>query len=64
MKQMRIPRALTLPALILAALFVAALVTLPWATLLAIGALYLASIPLSVIVQRRATTSGPSDMAS
>jgi phosphatidylserine synthase len=55
---------LTLPALILAALFVAALVTLPWATLLAIGALYLASIPLSVIVQRRATTSGPSDMTS
>ena len=53
-KQMRIPRSLTVPALVLAAVWVGGLVTAPWATLLATGGFYLASIPVSVVVQRRA----------
>jgi CDP-diacylglycerol--serine O-phosphatidyltransferase len=61
MKQMRIPRALTVPALVLAAVFVGAIATAPWATLLAAGALYLACLPLSVVLQRRATRPGPGE---
>jgi CDP-diacylglycerol--serine O-phosphatidyltransferase len=53
-KQMRIPRSLTLPALILAALAVGAAVAAPWASFIVAGALYVASIPVSVILQRRA----------
>ncbi|MFM8680571.1 MAG: CDP-alcohol phosphatidyltransferase family protein [Alphaproteobacteria bacterium] len=63
MKQMRIPRALTVPALVLVALLVGALATAPWATLVATGVAYLASIPFSVLRQRkaaRATATGDS----
>jgi CDP-diacylglycerol--serine O-phosphatidyltransferase len=63
LKQMRIPRAMTLPALILAAIYVGALATAPWASLLVSGGLYLASIPLSVLVQRRSVRGGQGDAA-
>jgi CDP-diacylglycerol--serine O-phosphatidyltransferase len=63
-KQMRIPRALTVPALVLAAVFVGALATAPWATMLAAGAAYLVSIPFSVILQRRANRPAADETAA
>jgi len=41
MKQMRIPRGMTLPALIGAAMLIGALASAPWATLMVIGIVYL-----------------------
>ena len=64
LKQMRIPRALTLPALVLEAIFVGGLATAPWATLLASGAAYLVSIPLSVVIQRRSGRGGQGEAAN
>ena len=63
MKQMRIPRALTVPALVLVALLVGALATAPWATLVATGACYLASMPVSVLRQRKAARAAAADPA-
>lgn len=57
MKQMRIPRGMTVPALIGAALLIGALASAPWATFLAIGLLYLATIPASFVLQRRAVAA-------
>ena len=61
-----------LPTLVGAGVLVAALVSVPWRTLLAIGVLYLASLPLSVIAARRlqrrdtaaAATAGASSPAA
>jgi CDP-diacylglycerol--serine O-phosphatidyltransferase len=61
MKQMRIPRAMTVPALVLVALLVGALATAPWATLVAAGACYLASIPFSVLRQRKAVRAAAAE---
>lgn len=58
LKQMHIPRGMTLPALIGAAMLIGALASAPWATFVAIGALYLLSIPLSTVFQRRAVAAG------
>jgi hypothetical protein len=40
-----------LPALLLAGLLTAALVSAPWTTFVCVGAVYLASIPVSIWVQ-------------
>ena len=58
MKQLHIPRALMLPALVLAAVAAAALTSAPWMTFICIELVYLGSIPLSIAAQRRARRQG------
>jgi CDP-diacylglycerol--serine O-phosphatidyltransferase len=53
MVMVRIKPEWVLPTLVGAGVLVAALVSVPWRTLLAIGVLYLASLPFSVIAARR-----------
>ncbi len=53
-KRARVPPRLMLPALLVVGLLVAALASAPWATFVAVGVVYLASIPVSVWTQRRA----------
>jgi CDP-diacylglycerol---serine O-phosphatidyltransferase len=64
MKQMRIARGMTVPALIGAALLIGALASAPWATFLTVGILYLATIPVSFMLQRRAVAAAAPDAAS
>lgn len=52
-KKVRVPNAWVLPLLLLVGLFTAFLVTEPWATLTALGLVYLAMIPISVRSFRR-----------
>ncbi len=47
-KRVRVPHNLVLPTLLVVGLLAACLVSLPWVTLLAVGVIYAASIPLSV----------------
>lgn len=54
LKQLHIPRAFIVPALVLAAVAAAALTSAPWMTFVVIGLVYLASIPVAVAAQRRA----------
>lgn len=54
MKQLHIPRSFMVPALVLAAMAAAALTSAPWMTFIVVGVAYLASIPASVLAQRRA----------
>jgi CDP-diacylglycerol---serine O-phosphatidyltransferase len=64
MKQMRIPRGMTLPALIGAALLIGALASAPWATFVAVELLYLATIPVSFVLQRRAVAASTPSVPS
>lgn len=58
----RVPRSLVLPLLILVVVFVAALLTYPWAMLLGCCAAYLASLPLGYRAWRKlAATPEPAD---
>ncbi len=53
LKKLRVKREHVLPTLVLVGLLAALLVSYPWFTLAAAGLAYLASIPLSVVSQRR-----------
>ena len=53
LKKLRVKREHVLPTLVLVGLLAALLVSYPWFTLAAAGLAYLASIPLSVMSQRR-----------
>jgi CDP-diacylglycerol--serine O-phosphatidyltransferase len=60
LKQVRIPSQFMLPALLMAGLLTAALVSAPWTTFVCVGAVYLASIPVSIWMQagqRRRTSA-------
>ena len=52
-KRFRVPRELVLPVLLVIGALAAFLTTEPWGTLLAIGLLYLISIPISIRAYRR-----------
>jgi CDP-diacylglycerol--serine O-phosphatidyltransferase len=52
-KRFRVPGHWVLPMLLIVGALAAFLTTEPWGTLLAIGALYIASIPLSIRSYRR-----------
>ena len=54
MKRFTVPHRFVLPALLLVGLFFASLVSAPWATLMVVGILYIASLPLGVVAHRRA----------
>lgn len=53
LKSISIRQESALPIMLLAGLIIASLVTEPWLTLCAIGAMYVASIPVGVIMHRR-----------
>ena len=53
-KRITVPHRYVLPALLLVGLGFASLVSAPWPTLITVGLLYIASLPWSVIVHRRA----------
>jgi CDP-diacylglycerol--serine O-phosphatidyltransferase len=59
-KQIKLSRTMMLPTLIVAALLAGALASAPWRTFLVTGLAYLASIPVSVVMQRRAKRKTPS----
>jgi CDP-diacylglycerol---serine O-phosphatidyltransferase len=48
-KRVRVPHRLVVPTLLVVGLLAACLVSLPWVTLLLVGAGYIASIPLSIL---------------
>lgn len=52
-KRIKVPHDYVLPTLLGVGLFAAFLVGMPWVTLMAIGALYIASLPLSYVAHRR-----------
>ena len=52
-KRIKVPHDYVLPTLLGVGLFAAFLVGLPWLTLMAVGVLYLASLPLSYVAHRR-----------
>jgi CDP-diacylglycerol--serine O-phosphatidyltransferase len=64
LKQLRLPRALMLPALIFAAVLAGALASAPWATFMVTGIVYLASIPVSVAMQRKERMAGERETAA
>jgi CDP-diacylglycerol--serine O-phosphatidyltransferase len=53
LKRIRIPSHYVMPTLLVVGLMAAFLTTAPWATLMAVGAVYVASIPLTVRASRR-----------
>ncbi len=58
-KQLKVSRSFMLPALILAALVAGALASAPWTTFVIVGTIYLVSIPVSILLQRRARQADP-----
>ncbi|MEX2010172.1 MAG: CDP-diacylglycerol O-phosphatidyltransferase, partial [Dongiaceae bacterium] len=52
-KRIKVPHDYVLPTLLGVGLFAAFLVGMPWITLMTVGALYLASLPLSYVAHRR-----------
>jgi CDP-diacylglycerol--serine O-phosphatidyltransferase len=52
-KRIKVPHDYVLPTLLGVGLFAAFLVGMPWMTLMAVGVLYLASLPLSYVAHRR-----------
>jgi CDP-diacylglycerol--serine O-phosphatidyltransferase len=58
-KKIHVPRGWMVPALVAAGLVFAGLINAPWATLVALGLVYLAAIPVAVIAQRRMKASEP-----
>ena len=52
-KRIKVPHDYVLPTLLGVGLFAAFLVGMPWMTLMAVGILYLASLPLSYVAHRR-----------
>jgi CDP-diacylglycerol--serine O-phosphatidyltransferase len=53
-KQIRVPRSMILPALMVTGLIVGALVSRPWTTFVVVGVIYVASIPIAALTQARA----------
>lgn len=68
LKRITVPNKYVLPVLLLVGLIFAALASAPWATLIVVGLAYLASLPLSLILQpiqsRREAGTGVSEGAS
>jgi CDP-diacylglycerol--serine O-phosphatidyltransferase len=58
-KRLKISQALVLPTMIVVAIFTALAMTEPWATLLLVLMVYLASIPLSISTHRRLQQQRP-----
>ncbi len=58
-KQIKITRAMILPALMLAGVVAAALTSAPWTTLLVVGLVYVVSLPISIVTQARARRVPP-----
>jgi CDP-diacylglycerol--serine O-phosphatidyltransferase len=52
-KKLHVPRGWMVPTLVMVGLFFAMLASAPWATLLALGIVYLAAIPVSIVLQGR-----------
>jgi len=50
-KQIRVPRSMILPALMVTGLIVGALASRPWTTFVVVGLIYLVSIPVAVLTQ-------------
>lgn len=61
MKSARVPHPYMLPLLIVVGLFVAALVSETWATIMVLGVLYVATLPFSVRKFRRLQREAPAD---
>lgn len=61
MKSARVPQEYMLPLLIVVGLFVAALVSAPWPTIMALGVFYVATIPTSIRKFRRLQRETPPD---
>ncbi len=58
-KKVHIPRGWMVPTLVMVGLFFAVLASAPWATLLALGVIYLSAIPVSFVVQGRMRAAEP-----
>jgi CDP-diacylglycerol--serine O-phosphatidyltransferase len=58
-KKLHVPRGWMVPTLVVCGLFFAVLASAPWATLLGLGAVYLAAIPVAVVVQGRMRRAEP-----
>ncbi len=56
-KAIRVPAKAVMPVMALAALVIAALFTVPWQTLTALGLLYIASIPVAALQHRKSKKS-------
>jgi CDP-diacylglycerol--serine O-phosphatidyltransferase len=52
-QKLHVPRGWMVPTLVMVGLFFAMLASAPWATLLALGIVYLAAIPVSIVLQGR-----------
>jgi CDP-diacylglycerol--serine O-phosphatidyltransferase len=58
-KQIRVPRSMILPALMVTGLIVGALLSRPWTTFVVVGVIYVASIPIAVLTQARVRGRSP-----
>ncbi len=58
-KRIRIPHHHVMAALLVFGLLAATLVSIPWITLLAVGAVYIGSMPLAVVAHRRLSAQQP-----
>jgi CDP-diacylglycerol---serine O-phosphatidyltransferase len=58
-KKIHVPRGWMVPALVVVGLVFAGLINAPWATLVLLGLIYLAAIPVAVLAQRRMKAAEP-----
>jgi len=58
-KRIRIPHRHVMAALLVFGLLAATLVSIPWITLLAVGAVYIGSMPVAVVAHRRFSAQQP-----
>lgn len=58
-KKIHVPRRWMVPALVAVGLVFAGLINAPWATLVLLGIVYLAAIPVAVVAQRRMKAAEP-----
>lgn len=63
-KKVHIPRGWMVPTLVAVGLFFAFLASAPWATLLALGVIYLSAIPVSFVVQSRMRAADPAPQSA
>ncbi len=58
-KRVRVPQHYVVPTLLIVGLLAACLVSVPWITLLAVGAIYTASIPLGIFAYGKLSRQRP-----